>query len=75
MQQNQQAQQQQAQKKVELGLEMVLQKLKEAERRELEGAPEAARPDRAAHRRADRAAGRAQPRQPDARQPEADSRR
>jgi hypothetical protein len=36
MQQNQQAQQQQAQKQVELGLEMILQKLKDAERRELE---------------------------------------
>ncbi len=36
MQQNQQAQAQQAQKQIELGLELVLQKLKEAERRELE---------------------------------------
>jgi hypothetical protein len=36
MEQNQQAQAQQAQKQVELGLEMILQKLKDAERRELE---------------------------------------
>jgi hypothetical protein len=36
MQQNQQAQAQQAQKEIELGLEMILQKLKDAERRELQ---------------------------------------
>ncbi len=36
MQQNQQAQAQQAQKQIELGIEMILQKLKDAERRELE---------------------------------------